>query len=469
MNLRNTQFWLLFALLAFGMLLAATPAAYAGEPCCQITAINTQTGVVTAKVNATGQVFQFTLNNRAELRQLRVGQGVYANLSSKTISLDGRAVAGSVMSIAAPAAPIDGGRVSIAPVDGARAPATSATAAATTSPAASSAGTSASGAAATCCSITAINSSTGVVTAKVNATGQTFQFNLNNPAQLHSLQVGQGVYANLEAKQVSLDGKSVSGAIKTIQPAANAAATSTAVPPPSSQIPAGTGNSGATVVPGFIQAAVDLLTKSRDFKMPGYPTGCMVSTLYFNCSHDPTVRLIRSAVNITQNGSSSYAFSATMLGKTVQMDSASLNSELEISALTGNIAGSQDYMQLVLVSPIVVGIPNTVQTGPSYNCAVTLNANRSDPITVGGTLNFETAPLGYKLSLASGLQVLVPAGDLQLDRPDSSQCPTDFTPPPQFPVYVQTSIAGALAAGWKDPMCSSVLGAPTPCTQSGTP
>src|SRR5690348_3781073 len=103
--LRNAQFRLLLGLFAFGLLLAGAPAAL-GEPCCTITAINGQTGAVTARVNATGQLFQFKLNNRAQLGQLKLGQPIYANLPAKQVSLDGTKIAGLILS----AAPIDGNR-----------------------------------------------------------------------------------------------------------------------------------------------------------------------------------------------------------------------------------------------------------------------------------------------------------------------------------------------------------------------
>src|ERR1051325_4601402 len=96
MNLRNVQFRFLFALLAFVTLPAAAPAAYAEEPCCNITAINTQTGLVTATVKATGQVFQFHLSDASELKSLKVGQAIYANFATKQVSLDGRTMAGAI-------------------------------------------------------------------------------------------------------------------------------------------------------------------------------------------------------------------------------------------------------------------------------------------------------------------------------------------------------------------------------------
>ncbi|HUJ30860.1 MAG TPA: hypothetical protein VLY23_06230 [Candidatus Acidoferrum sp.] len=169
-----------------------------GEPCCDITSINTSTGVVTAKVNATGQTFQF--NAGSVLSQLHVGQAIYANLATKQVSLDGAAPCCGIISVGA--APVDGVRTA-APVDGAR------VAKGAVNPATP------------CCDITGIDASTGVVTARVNATGQTFQFRLSNAAQVHQLRAGQGVFANLAHKQVSLDGKTIAGAITTASSAAD--------------------------------------------------------------------------------------------------------------------------------------------------------------------------------------------------------------------------------------------------------
>lgn len=64
--------------------------------------------------------------------------------------------------------------------------------------------------------IAKIDMQSGLVTAKVNATGQQFQFRLSNPVQLRVLRVGQPIYPSFTAKQVSLDGKSVSGLIVNI-------------------------------------------------------------------------------------------------------------------------------------------------------------------------------------------------------------------------------------------------------------
>jgi hypothetical protein len=66
-----------------------------------------------------------------------------------------------------------------------------------------------------CCGITAIKTSTDVVTAKENTTGKIFQFKVNDATLLNSLTIGQGVYANFTAKQVSLNGSTAIGTIIT--------------------------------------------------------------------------------------------------------------------------------------------------------------------------------------------------------------------------------------------------------------
>jgi hypothetical protein len=172
-----------------------------GRACCSVVSVNPANGFVTAKVNATGQQFQFTLTNRAQLTQLHMGQEIYVNFANKQVSLDGRNPAGQIVSAApidgirAPAAPVDGIRAAAAPVDGARVPAAT---------------------------ITAIDKMAGLASAKINATGQPFQFELNNPAQLNKLAVGQPIFVNLGARRVSLDGKTPAGTITPISSAPSA-------------------------------------------------------------------------------------------------------------------------------------------------------------------------------------------------------------------------------------------------------
>jgi hypothetical protein len=281
-------------------ILLTTPA-LAVDPCCEIAALNPLTGVVTAKVTSSGQIFQFTVANKAQLRALRVGSAVYANFGTHQVSFDGRTIAGNIVSATPtpiapavnprpsvnsipplagatpnpsgpidgaklgtnPAAPLDGTRVNAAaPLDGARVNAAAPLDGAKVNAAAPLDGARVNAAApldgarvnaagastvpmsgtnltpaspldgarsatsaavpqnqvqaaqnpAACCEITGINSSSGLVTARVTATGQMFQFSING-ATVHQLHVGQGVFANFKANRISLDGQHVQGTI----------------------------------------------------------------------------------------------------------------------------------------------------------------------------------------------------------------------------------------------------------------
>lgn len=74
---------------------ALAPRAEAGTPCCSITAIDAKTGLVTAKVNATGKTFQFKVDQPGsvkgvkQLNSLKVGQQIYADFKTHTVSVNG--------------------------------------------------------------------------------------------------------------------------------------------------------------------------------------------------------------------------------------------------------------------------------------------------------------------------------------------------------------------------------------------
>ena len=59
-----------------------------------------------------------------------------------------------------------------------------------------------------CCTITGLNPTGWVAQARVTATGAIFAFRAPNAGAFSNMKVGQGVYANFAAKQVSLDGRS---------------------------------------------------------------------------------------------------------------------------------------------------------------------------------------------------------------------------------------------------------------------
>lgn len=93
------------ALLTVGVLvviLGVSLPAHAAAPCCAITAINAATHVAQARDEASGRVFEFTVQNPAQFSSLRVGQKIYANFGARQVSLDGRSIAGAIRIPVAP-------------------------------------------------------------------------------------------------------------------------------------------------------------------------------------------------------------------------------------------------------------------------------------------------------------------------------------------------------------------------------
>ena len=92
-----------------------------------------------------------------------------------------------------------------------------------------------------CCEITAINKTTGILTAREKSGRRTIEIRAT-PAQLQNLRVGQDIFANLETKQASLDGKTLCCALTFAAAAPSLAAPATtlsAAPPPTkAQAPA---------------------------------------------------------------------------------------------------------------------------------------------------------------------------------------------------------------------------------------
>lgn len=105
----------LTVLLAVGL---SCPSPIAAQtPCCVITGIDEQTGVVAGKVNATGQDFQFKVTDVALLPSLKIGQKVYANFKTHQVSLNGKAVCCNIVTLGpAKASPLDGVRTPNAPI-----------------------------------------------------------------------------------------------------------------------------------------------------------------------------------------------------------------------------------------------------------------------------------------------------------------------------------------------------------------
>ena len=60
------------------------------------------------------------------------------------------------------------------------------------------------GAGTPCCSVTAIDRKTGIVTAKNTETGETFKIRLGDAAQIGSVKIGDRVSADFQTRQVTV-------------------------------------------------------------------------------------------------------------------------------------------------------------------------------------------------------------------------------------------------------------------------
>jgi hypothetical protein len=119
-------------------LMLAPREARAVEPCCNITAVDARSGVVSARDTATGRAFQFKLDDAALATSIKVGQAVDADF--KTM------------------------KVTVRPAQ--QEP---------------------------CCGITAIDARSGAVSVKDNATGRVSQLTVKDTRLLGTLKVGQTV------------------------------------------------------------------------------------------------------------------------------------------------------------------------------------------------------------------------------------------------------------------------------------
>ena len=97
MNFGSVQRWFALAFLAFAALLATAPAAYAGQPCCNIILVNSARRLAVAE-DASGRIFELTASPSV-LRALKPHQKIYANFSKKQISLDGQRPSGTITRI----------------------------------------------------------------------------------------------------------------------------------------------------------------------------------------------------------------------------------------------------------------------------------------------------------------------------------------------------------------------------------
>jgi len=185
------------------LFLAGPAPAMADTPCCKITDIDTKKGIVSARETTTSRQFKFSLTNPVLVRRIKIGQGVQADFAAGKVTVVG----------------IDGRYPIIHTAPAAAGTKTAPAVAAQGSlPAKNTRPTSAANK--ICCTITAVDSRSGVVSARDNATGRNFKFVANNKkTSLKGLKPGQGVYAHFASKQVSLDGGSACCRITELSPA----------------------------------------------------------------------------------------------------------------------------------------------------------------------------------------------------------------------------------------------------------
>jgi hypothetical protein len=195
--------WMIASLAA---VLLFNPAARGQEKaCCSITAIDARAGLVSAKVNETSQSFQFKPNSPTLLSSMRVGEGVYANFSTRQVSLDGKTICCTIVGMdpaPQPQAPVAKPPSSPQPSQSPKPPSPSKPNALPPSiPAPPTSGTNPA-----CCVVTSANAPARLVTAKENSNGQGFEFSAPNSLPIENLHPGQPVWANFKARKVSLDG-----------------------------------------------------------------------------------------------------------------------------------------------------------------------------------------------------------------------------------------------------------------------
>ena len=88
---RKMQGWVkvLGMMLLIGTSVAAfaPPGVSAATPCCSITAMDTKTGIVTAKDTATGETIEFRLGDAAKIKSIKIGDPVSADSGTREVTV----------------------------------------------------------------------------------------------------------------------------------------------------------------------------------------------------------------------------------------------------------------------------------------------------------------------------------------------------------------------------------------------
>jgi hypothetical protein len=73
------------------------PEASAATPCCNITAIDTKTGIVTAKDAATGETIKFRLDDAKQVKNIKIGDPVSADSRNREVTVHSFQPVGGVL------------------------------------------------------------------------------------------------------------------------------------------------------------------------------------------------------------------------------------------------------------------------------------------------------------------------------------------------------------------------------------
>ena len=111
MNKRTVKARLVISGMA--ILLGASVAAFvppetsAGTPCCSITSIDRETGIVTAKNTETGESFKFRLGDAAQIGNVKAGDQVSADFKTRQVTVHSfQPVEGILMRVPKPRPPV---------------------------------------------------------------------------------------------------------------------------------------------------------------------------------------------------------------------------------------------------------------------------------------------------------------------------------------------------------------------------
>ena len=91
MKRRKMQTWVLASGLALiigaSIAVSVPPEVFGGTPCCSITAIDTKTGIVTAKNTATGETIEFRLGDAAQIKNIKIGDPVSTDSQTREVTV----------------------------------------------------------------------------------------------------------------------------------------------------------------------------------------------------------------------------------------------------------------------------------------------------------------------------------------------------------------------------------------------